>query len=76
MSTHAPLFLLQGLNMSADARADAIPLPADQHEVIAPTAVGHHGGAPPIGRLHPHLDSVGATPPSPQVPPLQPRRMS
>ena len=50
MTTHEPLVLLHGLTMSADAWADVIPLLADQHEVIAPTAVGHRGGPPLIGK--------------------------
>jgi pimeloyl-ACP methyl ester carboxylesterase len=50
MTTHEPLLLLHGLMMSADAWADVIPLLADQHEVIAPTAVGHRGGPPLIGK--------------------------
>jgi pimeloyl-ACP methyl ester carboxylesterase len=35
--------------MAADAWADVIPLLSDQHDVIAPTALGHRGGQPLVG---------------------------
>ncbi len=51
MTTKEPLLLLHGVTMSSDVWADVIPLLTDHHRVIAPTAVGHRGGAPPIGKI-------------------------
>ncbi|WP_182376763.1 alpha/beta hydrolase [Nocardioides sp. WS12] len=39
-----PLVLLHGVTMSARAWDQVIPLLTDRHEVVALTALGHHGG--------------------------------
>jgi pimeloyl-ACP methyl ester carboxylesterase len=50
MIRNQPLLLLHGAMMSADVWADVIPLLTDRHEVIAPTAMGHRGGPPLVGK--------------------------
>jgi pimeloyl-ACP methyl ester carboxylesterase len=41
-----PLVLLHGITGSARMWADVVPLLADRHDVVAPTALGHRGGRP------------------------------
>jgi pimeloyl-ACP methyl ester carboxylesterase len=50
MSDKEPLLLLHGVSSSAAAWADVIPLVTECHQVIAPTAMGHRGGAPLVGK--------------------------
>ncbi len=50
MTTNQPLLLLHGLMMSAGVWADVIPLLADRHDVMAPTALGHRGGPKLTGK--------------------------
>jgi pimeloyl-ACP methyl ester carboxylesterase len=44
------LLLLHGVTMSARAWAGVIPWLDDHYDVIAPTAVGHRGGPPLVGK--------------------------
>jgi pimeloyl-ACP methyl ester carboxylesterase len=48
-SDGSAVVLLHGLNASARAWQDVIPLLSSYHEVYAPTAIGHRGG-PPVQR--------------------------
>ncbi len=45
-----PLVLFHGVTSSGQVWRDVVPLLADHHEVIAPTALGHHGGRVPTRR--------------------------
>lgn len=48
-SDGSAVVLLHGLNASANAWQDVIPLLRSHHEVYTPTAIGHRGG-PPVQR--------------------------
>jgi pimeloyl-ACP methyl ester carboxylesterase len=45
-----PLVLLHGITMSGRAWDRTIPFLAPHHRVLAPTLMGHRGGAPPVER--------------------------
>ncbi|WP_084514787.1 alpha/beta fold hydrolase [Nocardia acidivorans] len=55
-----PLVLLHGITMSARAWQDVIPLLEPHHEVVALTALGHHGGPSPARRPARVADLVDA----------------
>lgn len=57
----SPLVLLHGLGMTAEtAWQEVIPLLADHHQVFAPNALGHPGGASVLRRPIPIKDVVDA----------------
>lgn len=50
MSPKPPLLLLHGITMSASAWDQVIPFLADDFDLIVPTAAGHRGGPPVVGK--------------------------
>jgi pimeloyl-ACP methyl ester carboxylesterase len=59
-STKPPLVLMHGLAMSGNAWRDVVPLVSGHHEVFAPTADGHRGGAAAQRRPATMTDMVDA----------------
>ncbi|MBW0014281.1 alpha/beta hydrolase [Mycobacterium sp.] len=63
MTSKPTILLLHGVTMSARAWTTVTPLLTDRYDVLAPTAVGHRGGPPMVGKatigtLTDHIETV------------------
>src|SRR5579862_3965804 len=61
MGARSPLLLIHGFTDTARTWDPLIPHLTRDHEVIAPTLLGHHGGPPiPFGMTDPHVAMADA----------------